>query len=97
MQTSKNTILITGGATGIGLGLAEQFLKQDNTVIICGRRENRLNEAQERLPALHIRVCDVTQLADRESLVKWVLGNFPKLNIIINNAGIQLNNGAFCF
>ncbi len=92
MQTSKNTILITGGATGIGLGLAEEFINQDNTVIICGRRENRLKEAQEKLPALHIRVCDVTKLADRENLVKWVLENFPKMNILINNAGIQNNH-----
>ncbi len=91
MQTSKNTILITGGATGIGLGLAEKFLMQDNIVIICGRRENRLKEAQEKIPSLNIRVCDVTKVADRLSLVKWVLENFPKLNILINNAGIQHN------
>jgi len=91
MQTSKNTILITGGATGIGLGLAEQFLKQDNTVIICGRRENRLKEAKEKLPALHTRVCDITKIADRINLVSWVLESFPKLNIVINNAGIQHN------
>ena len=92
MKISKNTILITGGATGIGFGLAEEFLRQDNTVIICGRRENRLKEAQEKLPALNIRVCDVTKLSDRENLVKWVLENFPNLNIFINNAGIQNNH-----
>ena len=43
MNTSGNTILITGGGTGIGLGLAERFLKDDNTVIICGRRAEVLH------------------------------------------------------
>ncbi len=91
MQTSKNTILITGGATGIGFGLAEQFLKMDNTVIICSRRETRLKEAQQKLPGLNIRVCDVTRIADRMSLVNWITEAFPNLNILINNAGIQKN------
>jgi uncharacterized oxidoreductase len=89
MKTSGNTILITGGATGIGLSLAESFLKAGNEVIICGRRENKLEEAKEKFPELHTRVCDVSKAAERVSLFEWATGNFPKLNVLINNAGIQ--------
>jgi uncharacterized oxidoreductase len=89
MQLSNNTILITGGATGIGLSLAEEFLKLGNTVIICGRRESKLNETKQKYPSIHIRVCDVSKKNEREELSKWALTNFPELNILINNAGIQ--------
>ncbi|KPV42720.1 SDR family oxidoreductase [Alicyclobacillus ferrooxydans] len=89
MNMSGNTILITGGATGIGLELAEQLAAKGNEVIICGRREARLKEAQERIAGLHIRVCDVASQAEREDLYKWATTNFPKLNVLINNAGIQ--------
>jgi uncharacterized oxidoreductase len=89
MKMSGNTILITGGATGIGYALAEAFIKLDNEVIICGRRLNRLEEARKKYPSLNIRQCDVSDSADRESLVEWTLSNFSKLNILVNNAGIQ--------
>lgn len=86
---THNTILITGGASGIGLALAERFLQRGNEVIICGRREDKLKEAQEKLPKLHVRVCDVSDVLERISLVEWVINEFPGLNILINNAGIQ--------
>ncbi len=89
MQTSKNTILITGGATGIGLALAKQFAVQDNTVIICGRRKNRLEEAKAMIPGLIIRVCDVSIEDERVRLYEWSVKNFPAINVLINNAGIQ--------
>jgi len=91
MRLFNNTILITGGATGIGLGLAEQFLKHNNTVIICGRRENRLMQAKTKFPKLNTRVCDLTDPSERESLAAWTIQNFPDLNILVNNAGIQKN------
>jgi uncharacterized oxidoreductase len=50
MKITGNTILITGGATGIGYAMAESFLEAGNEVIICGRRENRLLEAQKKHP-----------------------------------------------
>jgi uncharacterized oxidoreductase len=89
MKVNGNTVLITGGATGIGLALAESFLKLGNEVIICGRREKRLLEAQKNHPNLYIKNCDVSSEEGRKSLFIWVTENFNNLNILINNAGIQ--------
>ena len=89
MQLSGNTILITGGATGIGFSLADRFIKKGNTVIICGRREEALAEAKSRIPELHTYVCDVSNEAERVALLFWVTQTFPELNVLINNAGIQ--------
>jgi uncharacterized oxidoreductase len=88
MRMAGNTVLITGGATGIGLALAEQFLT-DNTVIICGRREDKLLAAQARHPQLHVRVADLSHADERISLAAWLLAAFPSMNILVNNAGIQ--------
>jgi uncharacterized oxidoreductase len=89
MKTSGNTILITGGATGIGLALAEELLKTGNEVLICGRRRAKLQAARSRLPGLYVRVCDVTKRRSRSALIEWALGRFKSLNILVNNAGIQ--------
>ncbi len=89
MKIRGNTILITGGATGIGFFLAEHFVNAGNEVIICGRRENKLEEAKKKLPQIHIKVCDVTKPTERESLFNWVISNFKNINILVNNAGIQ--------
>ncbi|MGO9481790.1 MAG: SDR family NAD(P)-dependent oxidoreductase, partial [Candidatus Kryptoniota bacterium] len=64
MNISGNTVLITGGATGIGYALTESFLEANNEVIVCGRREERLLEAQKKNPKLHVKVCDVAKEAD---------------------------------
>jgi len=89
LKTSGNTVLITGGGTGIGLALAEQLVRHDNEVIICGRRRQRLLAAKKRIPELHTRVCDVSRPASRRTLVQWVTSEFKHLNILVNNAGIQ--------
>jgi uncharacterized oxidoreductase len=89
MNLNNNTILITGGATGIGLAMAEAFLIKGNTVIICGRRAGKLADAKAAHPALHTRVCDVGHATDRKALFDWVTTEFPTLNVLINNAGIQ--------
>ncbi len=89
MKLSGNTILITGGSTGIGLSLAESFLKEGNEVIICARREELLAEAKSKFPELHTRVCDVSNPEDRAGLFNWIKSDFSNLNILINNAGIQ--------
>ena len=92
MKTSDNTILITGGGTGIGLALAEQFIKLGNDVIICGRRQNKLKEVSRNLPGIHFKVCDLTKTDERKILADWTIENFPGINILINNAGIQNNH-----
>jgi uncharacterized oxidoreductase len=89
MKMTGNTILITGGATGIGLALTEVFLREDNRVIICGRRKENLLLAQGKFPKIGVKVCDVTNAKERRALMAWAIENFPDLNILINNAGIQ--------
>ena len=89
MKTQGNTILITGGGTGIGFALADAFVKAGNKVIICGRREAVLKEAKEKLPQLNIKVCDISVEQQRNALVTWISSNFRDLNMLINNAGIQ--------
>jgi uncharacterized oxidoreductase len=89
MRISGKTVLITGGATGIGFALAEAFLREGNEVIICGRRESKLLDAQKKLPQLHIKLCDISKEEDRKLLFDWATSNFKNLNILVNNAGIQ--------
>ncbi len=89
MNLSNNKILITGGATGIGFGLAERFISENNTVIVCGRREPVLEEAKNKLPSLITKACDLSVAAEREELFNWVLKDHGDLNVIVNNAGIQ--------
>jgi uncharacterized oxidoreductase len=89
MKLSGNTVLITGGAAGIGFAFAERFLKAGNIVIVCGRREAKLQEAKEKYPELITRVCDVTKESDRIALFDWVTSEHPDVNVLINNAGIQ--------
>jgi uncharacterized oxidoreductase len=89
MKLSNNKILITGGATGIGLALAERFVQENNTVIICGRRESALREAAAKLPTLVTKTCDLSLADEREKLFNWVEKEHSDLNVLVNNAGIQ--------
>jgi uncharacterized oxidoreductase len=89
MKTRDNTILISGGATGIGFALAESFVNLGNNVIVCGRRMEKLEDAKRRLPSLTVRQCDVSKESDRRALYDWVEKEFKDLNVLVNNAGIQ--------
>ncbi|MCX6283503.1 MAG: SDR family NAD(P)-dependent oxidoreductase [Bacteroidetes bacterium] len=89
MKITGNKILITGGATGIGLGLAERFVKENNTVIVCGRREALLKELEGKLPGIITRVCDLSTAPERKGLFNWISAEHHDLNVLINNAGIQ--------
>jgi uncharacterized oxidoreductase len=89
MKLSGNTVLITGGATGIGFAMAEAFLKAGSEVILCGRREARLAEAKKRHPEFHVRTCDVSSISECRALAEWAGANYKNLNILVNNAGIQ--------
>ena len=89
MNITGNTVLITGGATGIGSALAEAFLKEENEVIICGRREHKLRQAKRKFPSIHVKRFNVSKEEERQKLFRWVTSKFSDLNILVNNAGIQ--------
>ncbi len=89
MKLAGNKILITGGATGIGLGLTERFIWEKNTVIICGRRDSALKEAAEKHSSVITRKCDLSVEAERVDLYDWIAENHSDMNVLVNNAGIQ--------
>ena len=89
MNLSHNTVLITGGASGIGLAMAEAFYKAGSVVAVCGRREDRLAAAAEALPGLLTKVCDLGDGRSRVALADWVAAALPGLNVLVNNAGVQ--------
>jgi len=87
MRMSANTVLITGGGTGIGFCLAQALVKAGNVVLICGRREEKLREAARRCPALQSTVCDISTEEGRKALADWAVAR--GVNILVNNAGMQ--------
>jgi uncharacterized oxidoreductase len=89
MKLSNNKILITGGTSGIGLGLAKKFMEEKNSVIICGRRESLLQDISSQYPAMITRKADLSNAAGREEFFRWISENHQDVNVLINNAGIQ--------
>jgi short-subunit dehydrogenase involved in D-alanine esterification of teichoic acids len=91
MTTTNNTILITGGSSGIGLALAERFATLGNTVLILGRNEESLAKAAAKHSSLKPIRCDISRKDEREELVLMIEREYPALNVLINNAGVQYN------
>ncbi|MBK7384270.1 MAG: SDR family NAD(P)-dependent oxidoreductase [Flavobacteriales bacterium] len=89
MQLSNNKILITGGASGIGFAMAERFVAEGNTVIICGRRADALADAAKAVPSLITRQCDLSKSEERVALFAWVAAEHGDTNVLVSNAGIQ--------
>jgi uncharacterized oxidoreductase len=89
MKLAGNKILITGGGSGIGYAMAERFIQEGNTVIICGRREEVLQEAREKLPSIIARQSDLADETERVKLYDWISSEHSDLNVLVNNAGIQ--------
>ena len=89
MKITGNTILITGGGSGIGRGLAESFHKKGNQVIVSGRRQQALDEVTSANPGIKSLLLDIN---DRDSIrlfSQQVTQDYPGLNVLINNAGIS--------
>ncbi len=84
-----NTVLITGGATGIGFEMAKGMLERENEVIVCCRSDEHLAEAKRKLPRLDVHRCDVSRQDERQELHDWCVSNYPDINVLVNNAGIQ--------
>lgn len=89
MELKNNTILITGGTSGIGLEFVRQLNEQGATIIVTGRNLDALNETKKNFPKVHTFQSDVSKPQDIEQLYKNVTKQFPELNIIINNAGLM--------
>jgi len=89
MQMTGNTILITGGGTGIGRGLAEAFHKEGNKVIIAGRRQQQLDETAAANPGMKSEVLDVASPDAIRAFAEKLKSEWPALNVVIHNAGIM--------
>jgi len=89
MELSGRTVLVTGGTSGIGLGVAEAFYRSGSKVIVCGRDKKKLTMVEERFPNITALSCDLGDAEQRKALVKDVLHRFVDLDILVNNAGIQ--------
>ena len=89
MKMRSNTIFTTGGTSGIGKGLAEAFHRLGNQVIISGRREDRLRSVCASNPGMRQFILDVTDPASIRNTARRVIDEFPTLNCVFNNSGVQ--------
>ncbi len=89
MKTSGNTILITGGGSGIGRALAEQFHKRGDKVIIAGRREAVLDDVVAANPGMVSAVLDVESPEAIKAFASKIVAEHPALNVLFNNAGVM--------
>ncbi|MCU0427945.1 MAG: SDR family oxidoreductase [Candidatus Kapabacteria bacterium] len=89
MTIQNNTVFITGGGSGIGLALAQALIQAGNTVIICGRSAQKLEEAKQQNPALQTIVCDVANPHEVDELMRNHAALLESVNVLVNNAGVM--------
>ncbi len=89
MRLAQNTVFITGGSSGIGLAFARELVSLLNTVIICGRDQRKLEAVRECYPQIRTIRCDIANPDELERAVDILQTEFPQLNLLINNAGVQ--------
>ncbi|MCW2660846.1 MAG: oxidoreductase [Mycobacterium sp.] len=89
MQLTGNTVLVTGGGTGIGRGLAEALHRLGNTVVIAGRRREPLQAVAKDNPGIQVLSLDQGDPADIRRFATELTDHYPDLNVVINNAGVQ--------
>jgi uncharacterized oxidoreductase len=94
MRLIGNTIVITGGGSGIGRGFAEAFHKLGNKVIIAGRRRGRLDAVVAANPGMAALELDIADPASIDSVARVLIRDYPDVNVLINNAGIMLPDRA---
>jgi len=89
MNTTGNTILITGGGSGIGRGVAQAFHALGNRVIIAGRRKQALDETTKANPGMKSLAVDMLDPESIRSFAAKAMAEFPSVDVLINNAGIM--------
>lgn len=89
MRMTGNTILITGGTSGIGRGLAERFHEAGNAVIVAGRRKDLLDAIAAEQAGIDTLILDVADPASIAACFKTVTSRHPQLNVLVNMAGIM--------
>lgn len=90
MKLNGNTILITGGTSGIGYEMAKEFIKNSNTVIVTGRDEQKLQKVKNELNGVVTIKSDVSNPDNVKALYEYVAKDYPSLNVLINNAGVMI-------
>ena len=89
MKLTGRTILVTGGMAGIGLAFALEFSRLGNEVVVTGRRQNVLDELRSKHPEIRAIRSDVSDPAQITALAARVKSEFPRLDVLVNNAGIM--------